>query len=125
MHAAAETGLDLPRTSALVAAALADTRLELTFGQALTSVVGVLRGAGAEPAPAVLLRADMDALPVTEKTGEPFAAPPGVMHACGHDLHTAALVGAAALLSRHYAELPGTWCSCSSRVRRAATARRR
>ncbi len=67
----------------------------------------MLRGARAQPAPAVLLRADMDALPVTEETGEPFAAPPGVMHACGHDLHTAALVGAAVLLSRHQAELPG------------------
>ena len=55
----------------------------------------------------MLLRADMDALPVTEETGEPFAAPPGVMHACGHDLHTAALVGAAVLLSRHRAELAG------------------
>ena len=67
----------------------------------------MLRAARAAPAPAVLLRADMDALPVTEETGEPFAAPPGVMHACGHDLHTAALVGAAILLSRHRAELAG------------------
>jgi len=99
--------LHLPRTQALVTAALADTRLELTLGQALTSVVGVLRGAGAAPAPAVLLRADMDALPMTEETGSEFAAPPGVMHACGHDLHTAALVGAAVMLSRHHAELPG------------------
>jgi amidohydrolase len=55
----------------------------------------------------VLLRADMDALPLTEDTGESFAAPAGVMHACGHDLHTAALVGAAVLLSRHADELPG------------------
>ena len=67
----------------------------------------MLRGARRTPAPAVLLRADMDALPVTEETGEPFAAPAGVMHACGHDLHTAALVGAAVLLSRHRAELAG------------------
>ena len=81
--------------------------LEITLGRELTSVVGVLRGARRTPAPAVLLRADMDALPVTEETGEPFAAPPGVMHACGHDLHTAALVGAAMLLSRHRDELAG------------------
>jgi amidohydrolase len=67
----------------------------------------VLRAARPTPAPAVLLRADMDGLPVTEETGEPFAAPSGVMHACGHDLHTAALVGAAVLLSRHRAELAG------------------
>jgi hippurate hydrolase len=99
--------LHLPRTQALVIDALADSALELTPGRALTSVVGVLRGASPAPAPAVLLRADLDALPVTEETGEPFAAPTGVMHACGHDLHTAALVGAAVLLSRHRAELPG------------------
>ena len=107
LHAAAETGLHLPRTQALVTAALADTRLELSFGRALTSVVGVLRGSQKASAPAVLLRGDMDALPITEATGEEFAAPPGVMHACGHDLHTAALVGAAVLLSGHQAELPG------------------
>ena len=67
----------------------------------------MLRGARPAPAPAVLLRADLDALPVTEETGSEFAAPAGVMHACGHDLHTAALVGAAVLLGRHRAELPG------------------
>ncbi len=101
--------MHLPRTQALVTGALADTGLELTLGRELSSVVGVLRGAraGAEPTPAVLLRADMDALPVTEETGEDFAAPPGVMHACGHDLHTAGLVGAAVLLSGRRAELPG------------------
>jgi amidohydrolase len=107
LHRAAEIGLQLPRTQALVTAALAGVGLEITIGQQLTSVVGVLRGARPTPAPAVLLRADMDALPVTEETGEPFAAPPGVMHACGHDLHTAALVGAAILLSRRRAELAG------------------
>ena len=99
--------MQLPRTQALVTEALADTGLEITLGRELTSVVGVLRGVRRAPAPAVLLRADMDALPVTEETGEPFAAPSGVMHACGHDLHTAALVGAATLLSRHRAELAG------------------
>jgi amidohydrolase len=107
LHAAAEIGLQLPRTQALVTAALADAGLEITLGHQLTSIVGVLRAARPDPAPAVLLRGDMDALPVTEQTGEPFAAPPGVMHACGHDLHTAALVGAALLLSRHRAELAG------------------
>jgi amidohydrolase len=107
LHGAAEIGLQLPRTQALVSAAVADVGLEITFGRQLSSVVAVLRGGHPAPAPAVLLRGDMDALPVTEATGEPFAAPPGVMHACGHDLHTAALVGAAILLSRHRAELPG------------------
>ena len=107
LHRAAEIGLQLPRTQALVTAALADVGLETTLGDRLTSVVAVLRGGWPAPAPAVLLRADMDALPVTEETGESFAAPPGVMHACGHDLHTAALVGAAKLLSRHRSELGG------------------
>jgi amidohydrolase len=108
LHAAAETGLQLPRTQALITAALADAGVEITLGRRLSSVVGVLRAARpADQAPAVLLRADMDALPVTEETGEPFTAPPGVMHACGHDLHMAALVGAALLLSRRRAELAG------------------
>ncbi len=57
----------------------------------------------------MLLRGDMDALPVTERTGVPYASQvPGVMHACGHDLHTAMLAGAARLLSARRAELPGT-----------------
>ena len=109
----------------MVLRALADTELEITPGARCTSVVGgAPRGRPAGHAPAVLLRGDMDALPVTEETGEPFAAPPGTMHACGHDLHTAALVGAAMLLSRQRTNWPGTWSSCSSPARRAGTAPR-
>ncbi|PUA40026.1 amidohydrolase [Paenibacillus elgii] len=72
--------------------------------------VGVLAEVeGAEPGPTVALRADIDALPVTEDTGLPFASEiPGKMHACGHDFHTAAIVGAALLLKRHAVELQGT-----------------
>ncbi|NEN83897.1 amidohydrolase [Paenibacillus elgii] len=72
--------------------------------------VGVLAEVeGAEPGPTVALRADIDALPVTEETGLPFASEiPGKMHACGHDFHTAAIVGAALLLKRHAVELKGT-----------------
>lgn len=71
-----------------------------------TAVVGELRGA--LPGPTVALRADMDALPVTEATGAPFASQtPGVMHACGHDVHTTALLGAARLLSLHRDTLRG------------------
>ncbi len=72
--------------------------------------VGVLAEVdGAEPGPTVALRADIDALPVTEETGLPFASEiPGKMHACGHDFHTAAIVGAALLLKRHAAQLRGT-----------------
>jgi len=107
LHQCAEIGLELPRTQAAVLDALADTELELSRGQRCSSVVGVLRGGGRAGGPAVLLRGDMDALPVTEETGEPFAAPAGAMHACGHDLHTAGLVGAAKLLSRHRDQLAG------------------
>ena len=96
LHRAPEIGLRLPKTQALVLEALAPLGLEVTTGKALDSVVAVLRGG--RPGPAVLLRGDMDALPVTEATREPFASEHvGVMHACGHDMHVAGLVGAALL----------------------------
>src|ERR1700760_2284678 len=114
IHREPEIGLDLPLTQAKVLAALDGLPLEVSTGRKLSSVTAVLRG-GSEPAgssagvrPVVLLRGDMDALPVTEDTGLPYASRfPGVMHACGHDLHTAMLAGAARLLSAHRAELPG------------------
>lgn len=107
LHAVPETGLDLPRTQALVLDALADLDLEVTTGSALSSVTAVLRGA--RPGPAVLLRGDMDGLPVTEASGEPFTSQhPGVMHACGHDLHVAGLVGAARLLAARRDEIAGS-----------------
>ncbi|MFB9775290.1 M20 metallopeptidase family protein [Brevibacterium otitidis] len=105
LHANPELGNDLPETQARVLAALEGLPLEITTGQSLTSVTAVLRGA--KPGPTVLLRGDMDALPVVEETGLPYASTNGNMHACGHDLHTAGLVGAARLLSAHQAELPG------------------
>ncbi|MGO9219898.1 MAG: M20 metallopeptidase family protein [Streptosporangiaceae bacterium] len=106
IHRDPEIGLELPRTQAKVLTALDGLPLEVTRGRALSSVTGVLRGA--RPGPTVLLRGDMDALPITERTGLPYAsAVTGVMHACGHDLHTAMLVGAARLLSARQAELPG------------------
>lgn len=98
LHRAPEIGLDLPGTQRIVLDALADLDLEVTTGRSTTSVTAVLRGA--RPGPAVLLRGDMDGLPVTELTGEPFASQhPGAMHACGHDLHVAGLVAAARLLA--------------------------
>jgi len=107
IHSEPEIGLDLPKTQAKVLDALAGLPLEISTGQALSSVTAVLRGG--RPGPVVLLRGDMDALPVTEETGLPYAsAIDGVMHACGHDLHTAMLAGAARLLSARQAELPGT-----------------
>lgn len=106
LHAEPETGLDLPRTQAALLEELAPLGLEVSTGRALSSITAVLRGGG--PGPVVLLRADMDALPVTEATGLPFAATDGAMHACGHDLHMAGLVGAARLLAERRDELPGT-----------------
>jgi amidohydrolase len=110
LHQIPELGNELPRTQAMVLQALEGLPLEISTGTAVTSVVAVLRGrgspAGAER-PTVLLRADMDALPVVEETGLEYASTNGNMHACGHDLHTAGLVGAARLLSAHVDELPG------------------
>jgi amidohydrolase len=111
IHAEPEIGLDLPKTQAKVLDALDGLPLEISTGRALSSVTAVLRGSGAHsrPGPVVLLRGDMDALPVTEETGLPYAsAVPGAMHACGHDLHTAMLAGAARLLCARRADLPGT-----------------
>ena len=110
IHREPEIGLHLPKTQAKVLAALDGLPLEISTGQALSSVTAVLRGARHSGAgPVVLLRGDMDALPVTEETGLPYAsAVPGAMHACGHDLHTAMLAGAARLLAARRDDLPGT-----------------
>lgn len=108
LHQIPEVGLTLPQTQAAVLDALAGLELEITTGDAVSSVVAILRGTAPNRADrVVLLRGDMDALPVTENSGEPFAATGGTMHACGHDLHTAGLVGAARLLHQRRAELRG------------------
>jgi hippurate hydrolase len=107
LHRQPELGLDLPLTQAAVLAALAGLDLEILKGRGLSSVVAVLRGP--TPGPSVLLRGDMDALPVTEDSSEQFPSEiPGVMHACGHDLHTAGLVGAARLLATRRTEIAGS-----------------
>lgn len=106
LHQIPEVGLRLPRTQQTVLTALEGLPLETGTGTDVTSVTAVLRGG--RPGPAVLLRGDMDALPVTERTGEDFTSKhEGAMHACGHDLHTAGLVGAARLLAARKAELAG------------------
>ncbi|MFD8324806.1 M20 metallopeptidase family protein [Streptomyces lydicus] len=105
LHRIPETGLDLPRTQEAVLAELDGLPLEISTGAGLSSVTAVLRGG--RPGPAVLLRGDMDALPVAERTGLDFAADHGRMHACGHDLHTTMLTGAAKLLSAHRDRLAG------------------
>ena len=115
-HAHPELSNRETRTAGVVAAALEDLGLEVRRGIAHTGVVAVLRG-GAGPGPTIALRADMDALPVTEDTGLPFASSVrtryrgrdvGVMHACGHDAHTAILLGAAQVLAGQRERLPGT-----------------
>ena len=115
LHQIPEIGLHLPLTQQKVLAELADLDLEITTGEGLSSIVAVLRGRGPAPAgreerrPVVLLRGDMDALPVTEDLGhlDYESTHVGQMHACGHDLHTAALVGAARILDRMRDELAG------------------
>jgi hippurate hydrolase len=107
IHRHPERGLDLPRTQAAVLGALDGLPLAVRRGRALTSVVADLQG-GHGDGPTVLLRADMDALPMPEDTGVEFASEvDGVMHACGHDSHTAMLAGAARLLSERRDEFAG------------------
>lgn len=107
LHAHPELGLELPRTQRAVLDRLADLDLVVRTGTTSTSVVADLVG---DPnGPTVLLRGDMDALPLPEESGLPFGSEvAGTMHACGHDAHTAMLVGAAHLLADRRAELPGT-----------------
>lgn len=106
LHKHPEIGVDLPITQQVVLKGLEGLGLEIHLGDSISSVTAVLRGDA--PGPAVLLRADMDALPVVEETDLSFASTiNGAMHACGHDLHTAMLVGAAQLLAKHRAALAG------------------
>jgi amidohydrolase len=103
------------KTSEMIAAYLKSLGLEVRTGIAKTGVVGILKGA--QPGPVIGLRADMDALPVTERVNIPFAskekaeyngAQVGVMHACGHDSHVAMLMGTAEVLSSMKSQLKGT-----------------
>ena len=108
-HQIPEVGLDLPQTQALVLESLEGLPLEITLGESLSSVVAVLRGTKPSDGdrPVVLLRADMDALPVEEATGLDYASTNGAMHACGHDLHMTMLIGAARELCARRDELAG------------------
>ncbi|HXU85978.1 MAG TPA: M20 family metallopeptidase, partial [Verrucomicrobiae bacterium] len=106
IHRQPEVGLALPKTQALILEELARLGIEGRPGQALSSVVAVI--AGGRPGPTVLLRGDMDALPLREDTGLDFESElDGAMHACGHDTHVAMLLGAARLLNDRRADLPG------------------
>ena len=108
IHADPEVGLQCPRTTDKVKAALMGLPLEYREGSSTTGLVAILRG-GQGNGRTVLLRGDMDALPMQEETGLPFASrTAGAMHACGHDAHTAMLVGAARALCSRREELSGT-----------------
>ena len=114
-HQNPELGNRETRTSLIIANHLRSLGIEVKTGIAVTGVVGILKGD--KPGPVIALRADMDALPVTEKTDVPFAAKvktmyngqeTGVMHACGHDGHVAILMGVAEILAGMKKELKGT-----------------
>jgi hippurate hydrolase len=106
IHRRPEIGLHLPQTQAVVADALRALGLEPRLGQATTSVTAVINGA--RPGPTILLRADMDALPLREDTGLDFASEiDGAMHACGHDTHVAMVLGAARLVVERREGLTG------------------
>jgi hippurate hydrolase len=107
IHAEPELGLALPKTREKVLERLEALPLEIETHQKTSGVVATLRGA--KPGRSILLRADMDALPMPEDTGLPFASKtPNTMHACGHDAHTAMLVGAARLLAARRESLAGS-----------------
>ncbi len=107
IHAEPELGLHTPKTRDKVRMALAHLPLEWREGPSTTGMVAILKGGGG-PGRSVLLRGDMDALPMPEETGLEFASTiPGVMHACGHDAHTAMLAGAAELLAKRADSLKG------------------
>ncbi|MBW9110454.1 amidohydrolase [Microbacterium trichothecenolyticum] len=96
LHGMPEVGLELPHTQQRLLDELDGLPVSITTGTALSWIAVVIDGAA--PGPTVLLRADMDALPLIEETGLDFAAHGPAMHACGHDLHMAALVGAIRIL---------------------------
>ncbi len=106
LHQHPELGLECAETAALVIRELENMGLEVRTGLAQTGVAALLRGKG--DGPTVGFRVDMDALPIEEKTGLPFASRrPGIMHACGHDGHTVIGLGAAAVLSKFKDQIRG------------------
>src|SRR5229473_2178743 len=111
IHAKPELGLNLPLTTEAVLGALQGSEVEIARGPSTSGLVVSLSGTkpGAQTGRTILLRGDMDALPMPEETGLAFASEiAGRMHACGHDAHTAMLVEAVHLLHGHRDELPGT-----------------
>ncbi len=107
LHQIPEVGKELPETSAYVAAELDKIGIPYVRSEKDSGILAVIQGG--KPGKTICLRADMDALPITEATGLPFASRHGgCMHACGHDTHTAMLLGAGKVLWAHKDELAGT-----------------
>jgi amidohydrolase len=107
LHRHPELSFQEVRTAGIVAQTLSELGYEVRTRVARTGIVALLHGG--RPGPTVMLRADMDALPIQEVSEASYASEsPGVMHACGHDGHVAMGLGAATLLARHAAELPGS-----------------
>jgi amidohydrolase len=107
IHAHPELGFEEVRTAGLVARELTRLGISHQTGVGKTGVVGLIEGG--RPGPVLAIRADMDALPIEEKSGLPFASTkPGLMHACGHDIHTTTLLGVAAVLKELAPQLAGT-----------------
>jgi amidohydrolase len=110
-HMHPELGFNEIRTGGIVAKELETLGIEVTKGVGKTGLVGLLEGA--KPGPTLLLRFDMDALPIIEDTGAEYASQnPGTMHACGHDGHTAIGLTVAKILNAHKSELAGTIKFC-------------
>ena len=107
LHRHPELGFEEVRTAGVVAAELGRLGVPHRTGVGRTGVVGTI--AGGRPGPVLAIRADMDALPILEQTGLPYASEtPGTMHACGHDIHTSTLLGVAAVLQALAPRLSGT-----------------
>jgi amidohydrolase len=107
IHAHPELGFEEVRTSGIVAGELEKLGIRHERGIGKTGIVGLIEGG--RPGPVLAIRADMDALPIQENTGLPFASTiPGLMHACGHDIHTTTLLGVASVLQRMAPMLAGT-----------------
>lgn len=106
LHQIPEVGLDLPKTSAYVAEKLKEMGIEIQTGVGVSGIVGIIKGG--KPGKAIGIRADMDALPIKEEADVPFASTNGNMHACGHDTHTAMLLGAAKILQENRDKIHGT-----------------
>ena len=118
LHTHPELAFQEKRTAGVVARELARLGIECRTGVGRTGVVGTIHGG--RPGPTLVIRGDMDALPIEERTGLPFASEnPGLMHACGHDVHTSTLLGVAAALKGLAPEMAAAFACCSSPPRKS------